>query len=221
MTAALRKNAARELDGEHLLVDRRYKRVKEVKKIPDSFQLALSAIKDTDQNSIHFFQALIKMGLDITQVGVSHIAAKPRNDYWTKAGVDVRLREDRSQVFLTVKNEVAKDANFVKREEIPVEVVDSASLSAFLEQLGYECRSVREKKNTKYALGKAVVEIRQAPHVAPLLEIEGGSIEDIQEALRVLEIPQERAISLGDTKFLKQALPPQHAKKINDLRFPK
>jgi hypothetical protein len=93
ITAALRKNAARELDGEHLLVDRRYKRVKEVKKIPDSFQLALSAIKDTDQNSIHFFQALIKMGLDITQVGVSHIAAKPRNDYWTKAGVDVRLRE--------------------------------------------------------------------------------------------------------------------------------
>lgn len=204
---------------EQLLVDSRYKRSGDKESLPASLVLSVNDFEGSDENIIHLFQALMTLGLNIRHINGDRITVEPFQDSAALPKRNVRLREEKGGVSLTVKTETKKRKHLAEREEIPVTVTNRPAIEAFLTALKYTRKSVREKRNTKYSLDGAVVEIRQAPYVRPLIEIEGMSEEEINRTLKVLGFKKKDASSLGDSEFLKEALPEEHQEKINNLRF--
>ncbi len=206
---------------EQLLVDSRYKRSPEKELLPASLALSVHDFGESDENIVHLFQALVTLGLNIRHINGDRITVEPFQDSIKLPKRNVRLREEKDGVSLTVKTETKKQKHLAERAEIPVVVTNRAAVEAFLGELKYKLKSIREKKNTKYSLGKAIVEIRQAPHVGPLIEIEGVNEEEINATLKLLGFKKKDASSLGDTEYLQAELPPEHQDKINNLRFSK
>jgi adenylate cyclase class 2 len=98
----------------------------------------------------------------------------------------LRLRQDFRSV-LTYK----RSHSIEEREEIEVEVADFNTTQAILERLGYQVIFTYEKYREVFSLDPVLIMLDDLPFGA-FVEIEGPSIDDIQQAAKALDLEWER-----------------------------
>lgn len=203
---------------EHLLVDHRFKRDSQSTVPAGGVQFDMRAIVPHRENARHFFMACALLGLQVAAAEKSIVTLLPADEA-VLPGRNVRLRYDGVGCTLTVKQEVERGEQLVLRAEVPVVLHDPELVKLMLTALAYRQNSRREKKNTVYRLGKALVELRQAPHVPALVEIEGRKKKHIYRALEALGFTKFQATSMSDGEYLRAYLPPEQQDYIDNLHF--
>jgi len=122
----------------------------------------------------------------------------------TANGEVLRIREDR-RIRLTYKRPIQ---GILERLEIELEVDDREKMKMFLEALGYNVFFIYEKYRETYQFGQVEVVLDEVPY-GNFVEIEGPSIEVIQQACRALHLNWDLRISssyLANFELLKRKL---------------
>lgn len=145
------------------------------------------------------------IGAGFKKLGSSKILEKmfdSKNKVLKKNKKLLRLRSIFDKVELTFKERVEKHPFLKLREEKQVVVDSFAVTEEILENLGFFCMAVREKKRTSFTREKVRVDVDEYPGAKPYLEIE-GSEGDVLETLKILNYPLEKTSKLSSTKILK------------------
>ena len=106
----------------------------------------------------------------------------------------IRLRTDGNKTTITIKDLTAKTIDGTKELEIVVDDFDKAN--ELLEELGYKNRGFQQNKRTQYILDGVEIDLDRWPLIPEYMEIEGPSIEKVEEALTKLGISKDKIVTL-------------------------
>jgi adenylate cyclase class 2 len=106
----------------------------------------------------------------------------------------IRLRTDGKKTTLTIKDLQAKTIDGTKELEIVVDDFDKTN--SILEELGYKNRGFQQNKRTQYILNGVEIDLDRWPLIPEYMEIEGPSIEAVEETLIKLGIKKEEVVTL-------------------------
>ena len=106
----------------------------------------------------------------------------------------IRLRTNGIKSTLTIKDLSAKTIDGTK--ELEIEVDDFEKTNQILEELGYKHRGFQQNKRTQYILDGVEVDLDRWPLIPEYMEIEGPSIEKVEEILTKLGINKKDIVTL-------------------------
>ena len=106
----------------------------------------------------------------------------------------IRLRTDGEKTTLTIKDLQAKTIDGTKELEIIVDDFDKTN--AILEELGYKNRGSQQNKRTQYILDGVEIDLDRWPLIPEYMEIEGPSVEAVEETLTKLGINKDDVVTL-------------------------
>jgi adenylate cyclase class 2 len=115
-------------------------------------------------------------------------------------GAWLRVRDEGDKVTMTwkrrigVKSHNGKD-NDQSMEEIEIEVSDFDKVTKIIKKLGLEEKFYEENKRIRYVLDDIEFDIDHWPGLEPYLEIEAKSWDDIDKAIKLLDLnPKDKKI---------------------------
>ena len=106
----------------------------------------------------------------------------------------IRLRTDGKKTTLTIKDLQAKTIDGTKELEIVVDDFDKTN--SILEELGYKNRGFQQNKRTQYILDGVEIDLDRWPLIPEYMEIEGPSIEKVEETITKLGINKDEVVTL-------------------------
>ena len=106
----------------------------------------------------------------------------------------IRLRKNGKETTLTIKEINSDKIDGTKESEIVVSDFDATD--EILNKLGYTARSIQENRRIRYILDGVEIDIDFWPMIPTYMEIEGPSIEAIQNVCKKLEIDYDSLTSL-------------------------
>ena len=117
-----------------------------------------------------------------------------------KQGAWIRLRDEGDKITLTFKQRLgitAHDgtASDKSMEEVEIIVDDFDKTTTLLEKLGFTEKFYQENKRIRWVKNNIEFDIDTWPKLNPYLEIEAGSWEEIDEAIKMLNLnPNDKKI---------------------------
>ena len=114
----------------------------------------------------------------------------------------IRLRTDGGKTTLTVKEIENHKINGTKEIEISVDDFEKTNL--FLEKLGYSNKGYQENKRVSYILDNVEIEIDFWPKIPPYLEIEGKSIQEVENIIKLMGYEKSQTTSINTTEVYKK-----------------
>jgi len=141
----------------------------------------------------------------LARVGAVKIADRNMRRYVYDAGLDektrcgrwIRLRDDGEKIILSVKNIVNKEIDGTK--EIGIEVFNFEDTNKLINAMGYSVKAYQENKRISYKLGGVDVEIDSWPKIPTYIEIEGKSVKDVENTVKLLGFEMKDTTSIGVT----------------------
>lgn len=127
----------------------------------------------------------------------------------------IRLRDSGAETTLTVK-QITSDA-IDGTHEVEIGVDDFSGTNELLNMLGFTPKSYQENKRVSFILDGAQVEIDTWPQIPPLMEIEGGSKEEVVRVAGLLGYVEEQLT--GENTIKVYARYGIDLTAIKDLRF--
>ena len=112
----------------------------------------------------------------------------------------IRLRTNGTKTTLTIK-EVFDKNKIGGTNELEIEVSDFDKTNLVLNELGYVSRNYQENYRTSYRLGNINFDIDSWPLIPTYVEIEGNSEEEVNNALKLLEIDNIKTTTLDVTSI--------------------
>jgi len=110
----------------------------------------------------------------------------------------VRLRTDGQKITLTIKEIQNDQIDGTKEMEIEVDNFEKTNL--LLEKLGYKHKAYQENKRISYILNNVKIEIDFWPQIPPYLEIEGQSVDEVEQMVKTLGYKLEQTTSINTKK---------------------
>ena len=107
----------------------------------------------------------------------------------------IRLRTNGKKTTLTYKN-VEKDS-VDGTKELEIEVDDFEKTNEMLEVLGYKSKGYQENKRIRYMLNDVEIDIDSWPKIPTYMEIEGKDEKEVNETLKLLNVPEEKVTALN------------------------
>ena len=107
----------------------------------------------------------------------------------------IRLRTNGKKTTLTYKN-VEKDT-VDGTKELEIEVDDFEKTNEMLEVLGYKSKGYQENKRIRYMLNDVEIDIDSWPKIPTYMEIEGKDEKEVNETLKLLNVPEEKVTALN------------------------
>lgn len=105
-------------------------------------------------------------------------------DFADSKSQTVRIRTDGEKTTLTYKNRVSQEIGGT--EEIEIEVNDFETTAQIFDKLNFESKYYQENKRKIYRLNGLEFCIDTWPLIPTFMEIEGKSIRDVKEGLKLL-----------------------------------
>lgn len=118
----------------------------------------------------------------------------------------VRLRDEGSRVTLAYKERLGVNDNPLKdtgMKEIEVEVSDFDKTAEILEAIGMEYKVYEERQRTRYVLDGVECDIDEWPLIPPYIELEGGSMDKLQEVSEKLGFDWSKHVICSALQVLK------------------
>lgn len=106
----------------------------------------------------------------------------------------IRLRTDGSKTTLTIKE--IKNNKIDGTEETEIEVSNFEDTNTILNKLGYVSHTYQENKRTRYLLDGVEIDIDTWPYIPTYVEIEGKSIEDVENMINRLNLNDYKVTSI-------------------------
>ena len=106
-----------------------------------------------------------------------------------------RLRTNGSETTLTYKNVQANTVDGTKELEIVVSDFDKTN--ELLELMGYINRGYQENKRIRYMLNGIEIDIDSWPMIPAYMEIEGKSVDEVNEMLVLLDVDMDKVTALN------------------------
>ena len=107
----------------------------------------------------------------------------------------IRLRTNGKKTTLTYKN-VEKDT-VDGTKELEIEVDDLEKTNEMLEVLGYKSKGYQENKRIRYMLNDVEIDIDTWPKIPTYMEIEGKDEKEVNETLKLLDVPEDKVTALN------------------------
>ena len=107
----------------------------------------------------------------------------------------IRLRTNGKKTTLTYKN-VEKDT-VDGTKELEIEVDDFEKTNEMLEVMGYKSKGYQENKRIRYMLNDVEIDIDSWPKIPTYMEIEGKDEKEVNETLKLLNVPEEKVTALN------------------------
>ena len=101
----------------------------------------------------------------------------------------IRLRTNGKETTLTIKDIITDKIDGTK--ELEIEVSDFDKTASILEELGYRPKAIQENKRVRYMYKDIEIDIDSWPLIPDYLEIEGNSIEEVNNMIQILGIDEE------------------------------
>ena len=98
----------------------------------------------------------------------------------------LRVREEGDTVTLALKEIVKNTEGIERQKELQIEVSDTETTLAILQELGASARSWQENRREIWRLGNVEVVIDEWPAISPLVELEGPDETSVQQAAEQL-----------------------------------
>lgn len=96
----------------------------------------------------------------------------------------IRLRDNGEKITITLKD--VRDESIGGTKEIEITVNNFERAHALLKSIGLKEKAYQENKRISYRLGDVKIEIDTWPMIPAYLEVEGKSIKDIENAVKLL-----------------------------------
>lgn len=109
----------------------------------------------------------------------------------------IRLRQDGDEATLCVKQILSDEIDGTR--EVEVSVSDFDETHALLRVVGFEAKAYQENHRTSYLLGSVRLEIDSWPLIPPYLEIEGDSVDEVQQTAKLLGLDPDSLTSVNTT----------------------
>lgn len=115
-------------------------------------------------------------------------------------GAWLRVRDEGDKVTMTWKRRIGVKShngkyNDQSMEEIEIEVSDFDKVAKIIKKLGLEEKFYEENKRIRYVLDDIEFDIDHWPGLEPYLEIEAESWDDIDKAIKLLDLnPKDKKI---------------------------
>ena len=107
----------------------------------------------------------------------------------------IRFKTNGKKTTLTYKN-VEKDT-VDGTKELEIEVDDFEKTNEMLEVLGYKSKGYQENKRIRYMLNDVEIDIDSWPKIPTYMEIEGKDEKEVNETLKLLNVPEEKVTALN------------------------
>ena len=107
----------------------------------------------------------------------------------------IRLRTDGKNTTLTIKE--IKSKTIDGTEETEIQVSDFEQTDIILNKLGYKSHTYQENKRTRYILDNIEIDIDTWPYIPTYVEIEGNSIEEVENMIKKLELENSKTTTVG------------------------
>lgn len=107
----------------------------------------------------------------------------------------IRLRTNGKKTTLTYKNIEKNTVDGTK--ELEIEVLDFEKTNEMLEILGYKNKGYQENKRVRYSLGGVEIDFDTWPRIPTYMEIEGKDEKEVNETLKLLNVPEEKVTALN------------------------
>ncbi|HMY80630.1 MAG TPA: CYTH domain-containing protein [Candidatus Absconditabacterales bacterium] len=134
-----------------------------------------------------------KQGTYLMKRYVFDMASSNNNSCW------IRLRDDGRKVTLTIKEVEHDGIDGTKEWEI---IVDSFETTfEMIQKLGYTAKAYQENRRTSYTMGNVFIEIDERPMIPPYVEIEGPSIESVENLVGLLGFEKKDTTSINTSKI--------------------
>ncbi len=105
---------------------------------------------------------------------------------WQSSGKFVRLRKNKTGVFLTYKHHLSETVGGA--EEIEFIIGDMSKAETFLERLGLVAYRHQQKKRHSFQLGEVVADIDTWPRIPTYIELEGPTEESLKQVATKLNL---------------------------------
>jgi adenylate cyclase class 2 len=133
----------------------------------------------------------------------------PKENSW------IRLRDTGESITLAIK-EISNDG-IEGTQELEFNVDNFEIADQFLNKLGYSSVAYQENKRSSYKLGNVEIEIDSWPQIPPYLEIEGNTIKEVENVVKILGFKITDTTSISTDKvYLKYGI---DLKSIKELKF--
>jgi adenylate cyclase class 2 len=109
---------------------------------------------------------------------------------WASFRGRVRVRKTNTGVFLAYK-ETTKDSS-KGNLEIEFEVPSAETAISFVEKIGIPFARHQQKRRVHYEIGKLSVDVDFWPKIPPYVEIEGETLDEIEDLVKKLELKNKR-----------------------------
>jgi adenylate cyclase class 2 len=109
----------------------------------------------------------------------------------------VRIRKTKDKIKLSYKENIAQRVDSAR--EIELEVSDMEKCSEFLEKVGLKAMRRLEKYRHTFQLGDVAVDIDTWPKIPTYVEVEGPSVEALQNVCKKLGLDWEKRFD-GDAR---------------------
>lgn len=106
----------------------------------------------------------------------------------------IRLRHDGEKATLTLKEVQASTVDGTK--EIEFEVGDFSVTNEFLQKIGFLPNGYQENKRVSFKLGNACIELDSWPKIPPYIEVEAGSVEEVEKVVKLLGFEMQDTVSI-------------------------
>ena len=120
-----------------------------------------------------------------------------------RQGAWIRIRDEGNRIMLSYKERLGReqgsDGNDLGMREIEIEVGDFQKTAGFLYALGLVNKFYFENKRTRYVKDGIEFDIDEWPLLAPYLEIEAGTMEEVEKAIGWLGLKKEDAKRFSTT----------------------
>lgn len=105
----------------------------------------------------------------------------------------IRLRTNGKETTLTIKDITSDKIDGTKELEIVVDDFDKTA--NILKELGYQPKAIQENKRIKYKYNDIEIDIDSWPLIPDYLEIEGNSIESVNQMIGLLKLDKYQITS--------------------------
>lgn len=114
-------------------------------------------------------------------------------------GAYLRLRKEGDKNELIFKQRTESSAQVKSEIEIsvPIMTIEWTDVATWLKKQGLKRIVVQEKKRVSYTYGQYRYDIDTWPGIPTYLEVEGPSQEAVMDAVALVGIPQDKAVSLS------------------------
>lgn len=130
----------------------------------------------------------------------------------------IRVRETNGKTTIAVKHILAPNSTTLEQmKETEIEVPSIEEANKLLEALGFSYKSYQEKKRTTYFLDNHEIDIDTWPGIPTYFEVEGKSVEDLEEFLSKLGYSMKDTVSCTADKVYERYGKSQFAKR--EMKF--